>query len=64
MSQIPLMTMMLNKLSNWWWSDQTRLIVEKNKDVYLLDSVTTHEIFRDKWFFLSLTLRKTKVNTV
>ena len=36
---------------------------EKNEDVFLLDSASTHTIFRSRHFFSSMTLRKTHVHT-
>ena len=37
---------------------------EKKEDVYLLDSASTHTIFRCRHFFSSMTLRKTHVHTI
>ena len=39
-------------------------IVEINKDVYLLDSATTHTILHDKDYFSNLTLYKANVHTI
>ena len=38
--------------------------MEKNEDVYLLDSATTHSILKDKNYFFSMTLRKANVRTI
>ena len=37
---------------------------EKKEDVCLLDSASTHTIFRSRHFFSSMTLRKTHVHTI
>ena len=39
-------------------------MIEKKKDVYLLDSATTHSILMDKNYFSSMTLRKANVHTI
>ena len=39
-------------------------MIEKKKDVCLLDSATTHSIFKDKNYFSSMTLRKANVHTI
>ena len=37
---------------------------ENKEDVFLLDSASTHTIFRSRHFFSSMTLRKTHVHTI
>ena len=39
-------------------------MIEKKKDVCLLDSATTHSILKNKNYFSGLTLRKTNVHTI
>jgi len=37
---------------------------KKKENVYLLDSATTHTIFRNRHFFSSMTLRKAQIHTI
>ena len=39
-------------------------MIEKKKDVCLLDSATTHSILKDKNYFSTMTLRKANVHTI